>query len=258
MTVVGQTDQGARYPSLSGKSVFVTGGATGIGAAIVDAFAQQGAFVAFADIDEHAGSALEGRFGEDRTRFTQCDVSDTKALQRVIDGLGRGAGGFDVLVNNAARDDRHTLDDLTPGGWDDLMAVNLKPQFFAAQAAAKSMKRLGGGTIINLASNAALLGLAGYPAYVAAKGAIISMTKALARELGPADIRVNAVAPGWVITERQEKLWLTPDAESELMAQQSLKARIEPDDVARLCLFLASSDSRFITGQCLVIDGGRV
>jgi len=240
--------QFATYPSLAGARVFITGGATGIGAALVAGFAAQGAVVGHVD-------RLPP--GPDGAWFRALDVTDTAALQAAIADFAAAAGGIDVLVNNVANDARHDPLAIDPAGWRALMAVNLDCGFFAAQAVLAQMQRQGRGCIINFSSINALLGPAGMPAYVAAKSAIVGLTKALARQYGPDGIRVNAILPGWVVTQRQLDLWLTPEAESAWMEQVALKQRIQPADAARLALFLAADDSRMITGQALVIDGGR-
>jgi NAD(P)-dependent dehydrogenase (short-subunit alcohol dehydrogenase family) len=244
--------QPATYPSLAGRRVFITGGASGIGAALVTAFAAQGALVGHVDLAE-AGTVPPG---QPAPWFRRLDVTDTPALQAAIADFAVAAGGLDVLVNNVANDSRHDPLDIDEARWRALMAVNLDCAFFAAQAAIRLMPA--GGRILNLSSINALLGPAGMPAYVAAKSALVGLTKALARQYGPQGIRVNAILPGWVVTERQLALWLTPEAEAEWMAQVALKERIMPADVANLALFLAADDSRMITGQALVIDGGRV
>lgn len=250
----------ATYPSLAGRAVLVTGGATGIGAALVEAFAAQGARVAFLDVDAEAGAALADRLADapgGRPWFRPCDLREIPALRAAVADAVAALGPFRALVNNAARDTRHRLEDLEPGDWDDNQATNLRPHFFAAQAVRPGMRDAGGGSIINMSSNSWLLGLDGYPAYVTAKAGIVGLTKALARELGGEAIRVNAVLPGWVMTRRQIELWLTEEGERELMTQQALKQRLQPEDVARLTLFLAAEDSALITGQTHVVDGGR-
>jgi D-xylose 1-dehydrogenase len=241
----------ASYPSLRGRAVFVTGGATGIGAAMVEAFHRQKAKVAFIDRDRAAGEALATRLGG--ARFAVCDVTDPGALDRAIAQVGR----VDVLINNVANDTRHAAAATDADAWRASLAVNLDPAFLAARAVHAGMKAVGGGVILNLSSINALLGPADMVAYVAAKGAVNALTKSLAREWGADGIRVNAISPGWVVTERQLALWLTPQAEAAWMDQVALKRRIQPQDVARLALFLASDDSAAITGQNLVIDGGR-
>jgi D-xylose 1-dehydrogenase len=240
----------AHYPSLAGRRVFITGGSTGIGAALVAAFAAQGASVGQVDLVEPVATVAPPCW------FRALDVTDTPALKAAITDFAAAAGGLDVLINNVANDARHDPLGIDEARWRALMAVNLDCGFFAAQAAIALMTA--GGAIINFSSINALLGPAGMPAYVAAKSAIIGLTKALARQYGPNAIRVNAILPGWVVTQRQLDLWLTPEAEAEWMQQVALKQRILPEDVANLALFLASDDARMITGQAMVIDGGRV
>jgi len=245
----------ARYPSLAGRAVFITGGATGIGAALVAAFHDQDAKVAFIDRDENAGRALaEQRPG---VWFQRVDVRDTDALNVSLASAKAAVGPIRVLINNVADDTRHAALDTDAVAWRERLAVNLDPTFLAARAAQPGMAAAGGGSIINLASINALLGPPDMAAYVAAKSAILGLTKALAREWGAAGVRVNAISPGWVVTERQLALWLTPEAEAEWAGQTALPGRILPDDVARLALFLAADDSAVITGQNLVIDAGR-
>lgn len=245
----------AAYPSLAGRTVFVTGGASGIGAAMVEAFHAQGARVGFVDLDQQAGDALAGRLSG--SWFRRCDVTDAPALQTAVRDAAEALGPLRILVNNVANDTRHTAADTTPEAWRKGLAVNLDPTFIASTAAYPLMKAAGGGSIINFSSINALLGLPEMPAYVAAKGAVNALTKGLAREWGGDLIRVNAISPGWVATERQLELWLTPEAEAEWSRQVALKRRIQPGDVARLALFLAADDSGMITGQNLVIDAGR-
>lgn len=245
----------AAYPSLKGKRVFLTGGASGIGESLVEHFHAQGAAVSFVDLLADAGAALAQRLPG--VRFAACDVTDEPALTGRVADMADAMGGLDILVNNVANDTRAAAAETTAREWRAALAVNLDPTFHAARAAYPLLKAAGGGSIINLSSINALLGPAQLAAYSAAKGAINSLTKSLAREWGPDFIRVNAVSPGWVITERQLELWLTPEAEAEWMKLVALPARIEPADVARLVLFLAADDSRRITGQNLVIDGGR-
>ena len=245
----------ARYPDLAGRTVFVSGGGAGIGAAFVRAFAAQGARVAFVDIAEESARALERELGSG-VRFTPCDVRDVGALQAAIAAAGTALGPVRVLVNNAARDDRHALDAVTPEYWDENLAVNLRHHFFAAQAAARQMIAAGGGAIVNLGSVAWMRGRPQLAAYATAKAGIMGLTRTLARELGPHGIRVNSIAPGAIDTERQRALWLTPERERELVDQQCLKFRLRADDVARTALFLASDEARAITGHSLVVDGG--
>jgi len=248
------------YPDLAGRHVFITGGGSGIGAYFVHAFATQGAKVSFVSLHADAGEALCAAVeasGAPRPVFTACDIRDAGGLQAVIAARAAAAGPVNVLINNAARDQRHTVESLDVAGWDDLMATNLRPQFFAIQSVVAAMKAKGEGAILNVGSNSAYLGLAGYPAYVTAKGAISGMTKALARELGPHGIRVNALVPGWVMTAKQKALWVTLVGLAECLDQQSLKRTIDGEDVAEAALFLASRAAGMITGQALIVDGGR-
>lgn len=248
------------YPDLKGKSVFITGGGSGIGAYFVHAFAVSGAQVAFVSLKEDQGEALcDGVLAATghRPLFTSCDIRDVAALQSAMDAASQAHGGIDVLINNAARDTRHSVEDLDVASWDDSLNTNLRPHFFTVQNAARSMKAKGEGAIINVGSNSANLGLGGYPAYVTAKAAIIGLTRALARELGPSGIRVNALIPGWVMTQRQKDLWVTREALDECLAQQCLKRTIDGEDVAQAALFLASQASAMMTGQSVIMDGGR-
>ncbi|MBB2201239.1 SDR family NAD(P)-dependent oxidoreductase [Gluconacetobacter tumulisoli] len=250
----------ARYPSLSGRSVLVTGGATGIGAALVRAFAGQGAHVAFLDLDMSAGTALaEDLRGEGRqVLFMPCDVTDIRALREAVDLARTAHGPIEILLNNAANDTRHTLEEVDPAMWDRLSAVNIRAQFFAAQAVAGDMRALGRGSIICLGSIGWVLKNSGYPVYATAKAAVQGLVNALARELGGDRIRVNGLMPGWVMTERQKKLWLTPEGERDIERGQCLPGRVEPEDIARMALFLAADDSRMCTGQHFIVDGGWV
>lgn len=252
----------ATYPSLAGRRVFITGGATGIGAAMVEAFSEQGAIVGHCDLAGDAAEALAGRLeaeGHARPWFARVDVTDAPALKAAIAGFAAAAGGLDVLVNNVANDTRHDTLETTEDSWRQCMAVNLDCAFFASQAAIALMRSAGqGGAIVNFSSITALLGPGDMPGYVTAKAGLLGMTKALARQYGVDGIRVNAILPGWVVTQRQLDLWLTPEAEAEWMEQACLKQRIEPRDAANLALFLAADDSRMITNQHFVIDGGRV
>lgn len=245
----------ATYPSLKDRGVFITGGATGIGAALVRAFHAQGANVAFVDIDAAAGEVLAKSLPG--ARFRRVDVTDTAALETAIAAAPAVTGPITVLVNNVANDTRAAAANTDAAAWRASLAVNLDPTFLASRAVRAGMDEAGGGSIINFSSINATLGPAELAAYVAAKGAVNALTKSLAREWGAQGIRVNAIAPGWVVTERQLALWLTPEAEAEWMKQVALPSRLQPDDVARLALFLASDDSAMITGQVMTIDGGR-
>ena len=245
----------ARYPDLAGRTVFVSGGGSGIGAAFVRAFAGQGASVAFIDIAEAPSQALVDELGA-AAAYWKCDVRDIGALKSVIAEAARTFGPIRVLVNNAARDDRHAFDDVTPEYWDDNQAVNLRHQFFAAQAVAPQMQAAGGGSIINLGSVSWMRGRPEIASYTTAKAAINGLTRTLARELGPRNIRVNCIVPGAIATERQRALWLSPEKERQFLEQQCLKFRLSEDDVARAALFLASDEARGITGQNLIVDAG--
>lgn len=249
------------YADLRQASVFITGGGSGIGSYLVYAFASLGARVGFVSLTPGPGEqlveAIRQRTGN-AVFFRPLDIRRTAALKDAIDDFAATAGPVSVLVNNAARDTRHKLEELDESGWDDSLDTNLRPYFFTAQAVVEGMRRAGRGAIINIGSNSSYLGLAGYPAYVTAKHANLGLTKALARELGPAGIRVNALCPGWVMTKRQLELWVTPEALQECLDQQSLKNTISGEHVAEAALFLASDASRMITGQSLIIDGGRV
>lgn len=243
----------AVYPSLEGKRVVVTGGGSGIGAGLVEAFVQQGAEVHFVDVLETESKALAASLGEVRIppRFHRCDLKDTDAIAAFFKAIGP----VDVLVNNAGNDDRHKLEDVTPAYFDDRIAVNLRHMVFCAQAVVDGMKAAGGGAIINFGSISWHLGLPDLVLYETAKAGIEGMTRALARELGGFGIRVTCINPGNVRTPRQLK-WYTPEGEAEIVAQQCLKGRIEPADVAALVLFLASDDARFCTGHEYWIDAG--
>jgi NAD(P)-dependent dehydrogenase (short-subunit alcohol dehydrogenase family) len=247
----------ATYPSLKGKVVFVTGGASGIGASFVQTFHDQGAKVAFVDLKEDDGQALRARLGEN-TWFKACDVTDAQALQRAVREAGEALGPVAILINNVANDTRRAAMDTSPEAWRQGLAVNLDPVFLASTAAYPMMKQAGGGAIVNLSSITAVQGPAQLSNYVAAKGAIVAMTKSLAREWGPDHVRVNAILPGWVVTERQLELWMTPEAEAAWIKETALPDRLYPDDIARLALFLASDDARMITGQDFIVDGGHV
>ena len=242
-----------RYASLEGRSVFVTGGASGIGEAIVTAFAGQGAKVAFVDIDVAAGERVAAATG---TRFLACDVTDIAALRAAIADVETAAGGIDVLVNNAGKDDRHAMSEVEPDYWRRMLALNLDHQFFATQAVAKGMTTRGGGSVIMLGSISWMRGRPGMVGYTTAKAAINGMTRTLARELGPGGIRVNALVPGAILTERQKALWLTPEADAEFIALQALKFRLDASHVARLALFLGSDESAGCTGANFVVDAG--
>ena len=252
---------GASYPSLKGRSVLVSGGGSGIGAQIVRRFCEQGCKVAFLDIDRGSREALlDALVAEGLTAplFLPCDLRDIGDLREAIRQAGEINGPITVLVNNAARDDRHAFDTVTPEFWDERFAVNLKHQFFAAQAVYPMMKQAGGGSVINMGSTSWMVGQGGMAAYTAAKSAVLGLTRSLARDWGADNIRVNSLAPGWILTDRQRTLWLTEAGKQELMTRQCLKRELEPDDVARVVLFLASDDSAAMTNQSYIVDGGWV
>lgn len=244
---------GAVYPSLVGKRVLVTGGGSGIGAALVEAFAAQQANVAFIDIDQEAGEATAAQFAPGR--FHACDLRDIDALTATIARISTELGGIDILINNAARDDRHTIEEVTPAYWDERMATNLRHLFFAAQAVVPGMKAAGGGVIVNFGSISWHLGLPDLVLYQTAKAAIEGLTRSLARDLGRDNIRVTTIVPGNIQTPRQER-WYTPEGEAEIVAAQCLDGRIQPSDVASLALFLASDDARMCTGHDYFVDAG--
>ena len=253
--------QYAGYPSLRGRIVLVTGGATGIGESIVRHFARQGSKVAFLDIQDAPAQALvEALDAEGCTRpeYIHCDVTDVPALQAAVAHALANHGTVDVLVNNAANDQRHKIEDVTPEYWDQCVGLNLKPYFFTAQAVLPAMVAAGRGSIINLSSIAWMIPTTGMPVYVTAKAGIVGLTRTLAHEFGPRGIRVNAVLPGGIATEKQKKLVYTPEYKAKILASQALKRDILPDDVARLVLFLAADDSSAITNQSYVVDGGWV
>jgi len=251
-------EQYARFPSLVDRVVFITGGATGIGASFVEHFAVQGAKVAFVDIDTTAGTALADDLGDQRHAplFVRCDVTDIGALRAAVADVKAALGPIEVLVNNAANDVRHALEDVTPESFDAGIAVNVRHQLFAAQAVVEDMKAARAGSIINLGSISWMLKNAGYPVYVMSKSAVQGLTRGLARELGPYGVRVNTLVPGWVMTEKQKRLWLDDAGKRALKEGQLIDAELLPADLARMALFLASDDSRMITAQDLVVDGG--
>ena len=251
----------ARYPSLRDRTVFVTGGASGIGAAEVMHFAAQGAKVAFVDIDDAAAAELTKTVrdaGHPEPFYQHCDLKDIDSLRRAIHTAGEKLGPITVLVNNAANDQRHNWADVTVEFWDERMATNLRHQFFAMQAVVPMMRGAGGGSIVNFGSISWHTSQGGMPAYTTAKAAVEGLTKGMARDLGPDKIRVNTVIPGWVMTQRQIDLWLTAEAEVNLMTAQCLKEKVYPQDLARMVLWLASDDSRMCTAQMWVVDGGRL
>jgi NAD(P)-dependent dehydrogenase (short-subunit alcohol dehydrogenase family) len=247
------------YPSLRDRAVLVSGGATGIGASIVEHFAAQGSRVAFVDIQDAPAHALCDRLeseGHPRPHFTACDLRDIPAWQAAIRAIAERLGGLDVLVNNAAHDERHDWKTVTPEYWEDRLQVNLRHQFFAIQAAAPVMQARKRGSIINFGSISWHLKSGGMPAYTSAKAAVEGLTRSFARDLGPDNIRVNCIIPGWIMTERQRTLWLTNEAKQRTLDGQCLKEMLLPPDIARMVLWLASDDSRMCTAQNWVVDGG--
>ncbi len=247
----------ATYPSLKGKTVFVTGGASGIGAEIVQAFAAQGARTGFVDLDAAASARLsETTAGE--IAFETCDLRDIGALRAAFDRLTGRIGPAQVLVNNAARDDRHDWADVTPDYWDERMATNLRHMFFAIQAVAPGMIAAGGGAIVNVGSNSWWEAGGGFPAYATAKSAVHGLTRTMARDLGPHRIRVNTVVPGWIMTERQKELWATPEALERHRQRQCLPDLIAPVYVARMVVFLASDDAAMCSANNYMVEAGSI
>jgi NAD(P)-dependent dehydrogenase (short-subunit alcohol dehydrogenase family) len=250
----------AIYSDLEGKVVLITGGGSGIGEWIVREFAQQRAKVAFIDIDLEPSRALAHELSQAGAlvHFEQCDLTDIPAVKRSIAAIKGRLGPIRVLVNNAASDERHTTESLTEELWDERIAVNLKHQFFCTQAVLPDMKAAGTGSIINLGSIAWLMGTGGLPVYCASKAGVWGLTRSLARDYGPYGIRVNAVAPGWIMTRRQLEKWVTPEVEVQIMARQCLKRRLQPLEVARVIMFLASDEASACTNQHYLVDGGWV
>jgi NAD(P)-dependent dehydrogenase (short-subunit alcohol dehydrogenase family) len=249
----------ATFHDLRNASVFITGGGSGIGAALTEGFVAQGAKVAFvqrSDCDEFV-EQIYSKYTY-KPLFIKCNVTNTKALQDAVLQANAAHGGINVLINNAANDSRHNLDEMTAKEWDQSINVNLRPHFFTAQAVAPIMRNHGGGSIINFSSASYIMGNSGYPAYVASKAGITGLTRSLARELGPDGIRVNSLIPGWVLTDRQLRLWTNKDDLASHLEKQCIKEHLVPADLIDSTLFLASEASRMITGQALVIDGGVV
>ena len=253
--------QFAQYPSLGGKIVLITGGASGIGASLVEHFALQGAKVAFLDIDSQAAETLISGLSA-RVKyvpaFIRCDITDISALKESIRQIEDSLGVVDVLINNAANDNRHAWKEITPEDWDQNMAVNLRHHFFAIQSIAPKMIARGSGSIICMSSIAWIIPSTGLPAYVTAKAGIVGLVRTMAQELQGSPIRVNAILPGGILTERQRLLWWTPEYKKEILSNQCINRPILPEDVARLALFLAAEDSSAITNQTFVVDGGWI
>lgn len=253
------TGKVATYASLAGKNVFITGGGSGIGEALVEHFAAQGARVAFVDIAFDASVALCERLagaGLPAPLFRHCDITDIAALQAVMAELAQQLGDFDVLVNNAANDQRHQLEDVTVDYWNERIAINQRPMFFTCQSVAPGMKRNGGGSIINVSSISWHVKGGGYPAYATTKAAVVGLTRGLARDLGAHNIRVNTVTPGWVMTQRQIDLWVDDAAEAEIRRNQCLPGKLMPEHIAAMVLFLAADDSAMCTAQEFIVDAG--
>lgn len=249
----------AIHPDLADASVFITGGGSGIGACVTEAFLRQGARVAFVQRSDARAFCAEMAQKTGRTPlFIPCDVTDLPALRAALDAAAAAHGPVRVLVNNAANDQRHETEAVDETFWDWSMAINLKAHFFACQAVVPGMRAAGGGSIVNFSSISYMMGNAGYPVYTAANAALNGLTRSLAREFGPDRIRVNAIAPGWVLTEKQQRLWATPEDVAAHVARQCLKDTLAPEDITGGVLFLASDASRMMTGQALVIDGGVV
>jgi D-xylose 1-dehydrogenase len=249
--------RGAIYPDLADRSVAVTGGGSGIGEALVRAFARQGAKVGFIDIAEAPSRRLAAELGT-AVHFEHADLRDVPALQRAIAAITARHGAPTVLINNAAHDERHATETVTPEMFDERIAVNLRHVFFAAQAVLPGMKAAGGGAIVNFSSISWMVGMGGMAIYTASKSAMLGLTRSLARDFGPHNIRVNAIAPGWVRTERQVTKWLTPEGDRMRQDAQCLKRWVEPEDIASFCVFLTSDDASACTAQHYVVDGGWV
>ncbi len=249
----------ATYPDLKGASVFITGGGSGIGASLTEGFLRQGAKVAFVQRSDSTDfvDEMEAATGN-RPHFMTCDITDIDRLKACLAEAAEVNGPITALINNAANDKRHITAEVTEEFWDWSQAINLKAYFFACQAVAEGMKAAGGGSIVNFSSISYMMGNSGYPSYTTANGGITAMSRSLAREFGPDKIRVNALAPGWVLTQKQKDLWVTPEALEDHLGRQCLKDTIGPDDIVGGTLFLASEASKMMTGQVMVIDGGVV
>ena len=251
----------AKYGSLQGKRVFITGGGSGIGESLVAEFAAQGALVAFVDIAVEASEALCRRLAEaglTAPLFRHCDITDIASLQAVMAELAGKLGDFDILVNNAANDQRHQAQDVTVEYWNERIAINQRPMFFTCQAVFEGMKRQGGGSIINVSSISWHMKSGGYPVYATTKAAVVGLTRGLARDYGAHNIRVNTVTPGWVMTQRQIDLWVDEAAEVEIKKSQCLPSKLMPQDIAAMVLFLASDDGAMCSSQEFIVDAGWI
>ena len=248
----------ASYPSLKDKVVLITGGASGIGESIVENFLQQGSKVAFLDKEKELGNQLVKKLHayNHQAVFKECDLVDIVEMQKKIKEIQIQVGPISILVNNAANDERHNIDDVTPEFWDNRMHINLRHYFFTVQSTYKDMRKLGSGSIINIGSYSWMLAQGGMPGYTTAKSAIMGLTRTLARDLGVHNIRVNCVVPGWIMTERQKKLWLTPEIEKNTLDRQCIKRLLHPNDISKTVLFFASDQSSGISAQNYVVYGG--
>jgi NAD(P)-dependent dehydrogenase (short-subunit alcohol dehydrogenase family) len=256
-----EDSQYATYPSLKTRVVLITGGATGIGASVVARFARQGSRVTFLDVQDEAAQQLVDSLASEgcpKPIYIHCDITDLGALKAAVDQVLATHATVDVLVNNAANDQRHSIEEVTPEFWEHSLATNLRPHFFTMQAVLPAMRKAGRGSIINMSSISWIIPTTGATLYVAAKAAIVGLTRTVAHEAGPDGIRVNAVLPGAIVTERQKRLWYTPEYKAKILSSQALKRDILPEDVARLVLFLAADDSSAITNQSYIVDGGWV
>lgn len=251
---------GAIYPDLKGRSVLVSGGASGIGESIVRGFAAQGAKVGFIDINPSASASVVESLRETgrHVHGEVADIRDIAALQKSISAIREVNGPITILISNAAHDDRHAAENVTPEYFDERIAVNLKHQFFAAQAVLPDMKVAGGGSIVCMGSTSWMMGLGGMPVYTAAKSAVLGLARSLARDYGPFNIRVNSVAPGWIMTDRQLQLWMTPENEIVRQERQCIKRRLVPDDISKFIVFLTSEEASACTNQSYVVDGGWI
>jgi len=249
------------HEDLKDASVLITGGGSGIGAALTEGFVAQGAKVAFIDIAEKESEALVERLASraaHRPLFLKADLRDIAALRKAVGDAAAAHGPVTVLVNNAARDDRHEIEAVDEDYWENNLAINLRPHFFTIQAVAEGMKQAGGGAIVNFTSTSYMLNGGDMPAYTSAKAGVVGLTKGMAGKLGPHNIRVNAIAPGWVMTKRQKSLWVTEEGLAEMVGRQCIKEPIQPEDMVGPCLFLASNAARMVTAQVMIADGGML
>ena len=253
-------EEAVQYPSLKNKVVLISGGSTGIGYTIVKKFLEQGSKVAFLDIDEDGANKLVKELSNYKYKpfFEKCDLKNIDQLKESILKIRNTLGKISILINSAANDQRHSIDEVTPEFWDDRMNINLRHFFFSSQAVYKDMAEMGKGAIVNIGSYSWMKGIGGMPAYTTAKSAIMGLTRSLAKDFGEHNIRVNCVVPGWIATERQKKLWLTPEIIKDNLSRQSIKRMLEPEDIAKVVLFFASDQSSGCSAQSYVVDGGDV